>query len=202
VLLVTHHAAARAAIFATIGAGLALEVLATLARRGGLREALGGSSGSVLDRGTKQVLVVLWVGGMFASAFIARVPSLRVGANTWLTFGIGIGVLAAGIALRLWAVWSLGRYFRREVTIEPGQSVHRGGPYRFVRHPAYTGDILIAAGFGLAWGSWVGAAVALVLTLAGHLPRIHVEEGELERAFGDSYESFALGRARLVPGVW
>jgi protein-S-isoprenylcysteine O-methyltransferase Ste14 len=202
VLLVTHHDAARTAIFATIAAGLVLEVLATLARRGGLREALGVPSGSVLDRGTKHVLVVLLVGGVVASTFIARVPSLRARANTWLTYGIGLGVLAAGIALRLWAVWSLGRYFRREVTIEPGQTVHRTGPYRFVRHPAYSGDILIAAGFGLAWGSWVGAAVALVLALAGHLPRIRVEEAELQRAFGESYASYARGRARLVPGVW
>jgi protein-S-isoprenylcysteine O-methyltransferase Ste14 len=88
------------------------------------------------------------------------------------------------------------------VTIEAGQTVYTGGPYRWVRHPAYLGDLLISAGIGLALGSWLGAAVALALTLIGHLPRIRVEEEELRRAFGESYESFGRGRARLVPGVW
>ena len=148
------------------------------------------------------MLVLFWFGGIFAALLIAHVPALRAGANTWLTFGIGIAVLWAGFALRVSAVWSLGRYFRREVTIEEGQTVHTSGPYRWVRHPAYLGDLLIAAGFGLAVGSWIGAAVALVLTLVGHLPRIRVEEEELRRAFGESYDSVARGRARLVPGVW
>ncbi len=74
---------------------------------------------------------------------------------------------------------SLGRWFRREVTIEPGQRLVRRGPYRVLRHPSYTGLVLIFAGFGLAIGSWVGAAAALVLVLAGMLPRIRVEESAL-----------------------
>ena len=97
---------------------------------------------------------------------------------------------------------TLGRFFRREVTIEVGQSVVETGPYRWVRHPAYTGDLLIAFGFGLALGSWVGAAVALAVTFAGHIPRICVEEAALRGALGDAYESYARGRPRLVPGLW
>jgi protein-S-isoprenylcysteine O-methyltransferase Ste14 len=199
VLLVEAHHGARTLLYVTFGVGIAAEVVATVYRRGvdGLRP-----RDSTLDRGTKRVLALCWFGGMLAAVLIARVPALRAGANTWLTFVIGIAVLWAGIALRVSAVWSLGRYFRREVTIEEGQTVHTAGPYRFVRHPAYLGDVLIAAGFGLALGSWIGAAVALVLTLVGHLPRIHVEEEELRRAFGESYDAFARGRARLVPGVW
>jgi protein-S-isoprenylcysteine O-methyltransferase Ste14 len=199
VLLVDAHHGARVLLYATFGVGVVAEVVATVYRRGvdGLRP-----RGANLDRGTKRVLALFWFTGFLAALLIARVPALRVGANTWLTFGIGIAVLWSGIALRVSAVWSLGRYFRREVTIEEGQTVYTGGPYRWVRHPAYLGDVLISAGFGLALGSWIGAAAALVLTLVGHLPRIRVEEEELRRAFGDSYEAFARGRARLVPGLW
>ncbi len=198
-LLVDAHHGARVLLYATFVVGITAEVAVTVYRRRG--DAFG-QPGSPLDRGTKRVLALCWFGGMLAAVLIAHEPALRVGANTWLTFGIGIAVLWSGIALRVSAVWSLGRYFRREVTIEAGQTVYTGGPYRWVRHPAYLGDLLIAGGFGLALGSWIGATVALVLTLLGHLPRIRVEEGELRRAFGEEYERFARGRARLVPGVW
>jgi protein-S-isoprenylcysteine O-methyltransferase len=149
------------------------------------------------------VLVLATLAGLFAGVLVARyVPALRAGANTWLTYALGLAVLAFGIVLRVSAVWSLGRYFRREVTIEAGQTVHTSGPYCWLRHPAYTGDLLIVFGFGLAWGSWIGAAIGTAIAFAGHFPLIRVEESELRRAFGDSYESYARGRARIVPGVW
>jgi protein-S-isoprenylcysteine O-methyltransferase Ste14 len=197
-LLLSEHAAARGALFGMMIAGAVAEAVVTRRRRGDRPP-----TASTLDRGTKQVLVLATLAGLFAGALLARyVPALRVGANTWLTYAVGLGVLAFGIVLRVSAVWSLGRYFRREVTIEAGQTVHSSGPYRWLRHPAYTGDLLIVFGFGLAWGSWIGAAAGTALALAGHLPRIRVEEDELRRALGEPYERYANGRARLVPGVW
>jgi protein-S-isoprenylcysteine O-methyltransferase Ste14 len=202
--LVGHEEGARAVIYGTLAGGVALEVVATYRGRGSLREAFAiGRGHSPADRGTKQVLVLAMVAGVFAAAFIARdAPALRAGANTWRTLAVGAGIVWLGIALRVSAVWTLGRFFRREVTIETGQTVVETGPYRWVRHPAYTGDLLIAFGLGLAWGSWVGAAVALVVAFAGHVPRIRVEEAALREALGETYERYARRRARLVPGVW
>jgi protein-S-isoprenylcysteine O-methyltransferase Ste14 len=204
VLLVTHHAGARAAIFALIAAGIVAEVVATLHGRAGVGDVIGSSRGpGRLDRGTKWILVGGLVAGIYVPVLLVRAfPSVRVGANIWLTYALGLAILVCGIVLRVSAVWSLGRYFRREVTIEAGQTVHTTGPYRFVCHPAYSGDLLIVFGFGLAWGSWVGAAIGTAIAFAGHLPRIRVEEDELRRALGDSYENYARGRARLVPGLW
>jgi protein-S-isoprenylcysteine O-methyltransferase Ste14 len=104
----------------------------------------------------------------------------------------------AGAALRDWAIVTLGRFFRREVTIEPGQRLIRRGPYRVARHPSYTGLLVVCAGYGLAFGSWVGAAVGLLLMALGLLPRIRVEERALAGEFGGEYADYA----RLVPGVW
>jgi protein-S-isoprenylcysteine O-methyltransferase Ste14 len=205
-LLVDQEAGARAVIYLTLAAGVTAEVVATHRRRGNVREAfaLGTRKGAgSIDRGTKQVLILAMVAGVVAAALLAREgPALRAGANTWGTLALGACIVWLGIGLRVWAVWSLGRFFRREVTIEADQTVVESGPYRWVRHPAYTGDLLIAFGFGLTWGSWVGAAVALVVAFAGHLPRIRVEEAALREAFGDAYESYARRRARLVPGIW
>jgi protein-S-isoprenylcysteine O-methyltransferase Ste14 len=201
VLLVSHDPLARAAIWGTIGAGAFTELAATYYRRRDLFTTRRGHSPA--DRGTKQVVVLALVTAIFASVFIANsAPALRVGANTWATLGLGVAVLAAGEGLRVWAVATLGRFFRREVTIVSGQTVVESGPYRFVRHPAYLGDLLIAFGFGLAWGSWVGAGVALVVALVGHLPRIRVEETLLRDALGEPYERYAARHARLLPGVW
>jgi protein-S-isoprenylcysteine O-methyltransferase Ste14 len=187
-----------------LAAGIAAELIATYRGRGGVGDALARSRGhSPADRGTKQVLVLAMIVGVVVAVVIAKdARSLRAGANTWGTLAIGAGIVWLGIGLRVWAVWALGRFFRREVTIEPDHAVVATGPYRWVRHPAYAGDLLIAFGFGVAWGSWVGAAVALAIALVGHLPRIRVEEAALRGALGEEYERYARRRARLVPGIW
>ena len=57
-------------------------------------------------------------------------------------------------------------------------------------------------GLGLAFGSWVGAAVVLLTVLVGMLPRIRVEERALARTFGAEYTDYAAATWRLVPYVW
>lgn len=155
------------------------------------------------DRWTRQIVVVGAGAAVFASLTVARhVPRLRAYANNWWTFGLAIAVALGGIVLRDWAIISLGRYFRREVTIEPGQRIVRRGPYRLLRHPSYAGLLLIFGGLGLAFGSWVSAAIALFVSFLGLLPRIRVEEAALTRAFGAEYADYARSTARLVPHVW
>jgi protein-S-isoprenylcysteine O-methyltransferase len=155
------------------------------------------------DRSTKWILVSATRLGIVAALAIAvLVPGLRAYANDWWTLGLGVALVLAGVALRDWAILTLGRYFRREVTIEPEQRIVRRGPYRLLRHPSYAGLALSFGGFGLAFGSWVGAAVALLVVLAGMLPRIRVEERALALAFGADYADYASSTARLLPRVW
>jgi protein-S-isoprenylcysteine O-methyltransferase Ste14 len=129
-------------------------------------------------------------------------PSLRFGANTWATFALAIAIAWLGIGLRVWAVWSLGRFFQREVMIQAGHVVWRGGPYRWLRHPAYAGSLLTYFGFGLAFDSWVSAFVVVAILVFAFAQRIRVEEAELSRALGEPYRAYARETARLVPGVW
>ena len=56
----------------------------------------------------------------------------------------GIILIAAGIGLRAWSIVTLGRFFQYWIKVQPGHRVVTGGPYRFVRHPSYTG-------IGRAW---------------------------------------------------
>jgi protein-S-isoprenylcysteine O-methyltransferase Ste14 len=192
------------------------EVVATYLgqARDGRRRPLGSFTESVLyarrrdgapaqDRSTLWIIVLASRVGLLAALLIAaRVPALRAGADDWWTLGVGVAMVLAGVGLRAWAIVTLGRYFRRVVTIEPGQTLVRRGPYRLLRHPSYAGILLAFAGLGLALGSWVSAAVALVTLFVGLLPRIRVEERALRQAFGGDYEDYASHTSRVLPHVW
>jgi protein-S-isoprenylcysteine O-methyltransferase Ste14 len=218
-LLISDDTTARWLLYGTaIGAVLAETIATHLGQGRGLQRgahlrglgesfaatALGRSQGGdSADRGTKRLLVWSAAVGLATCLVIAiNVPSLRFGANTWATLVIGIVIAWLGVLLRVWAVWSLGRFFQRDVMIQKDHVVWRGGPYRRLRHPAYAGTLISYLGFGLAIGSWVGALVWVSIVAAGYVPRIRVEEAELTRALGDPYRDYASSTARLVPGLW
>jgi protein-S-isoprenylcysteine O-methyltransferase Ste14 len=114
----------------------------------------------------------------------------------------GLALMVAGIGLRAWSIVTLGRFFQYRIKVQPGHQVVTGGPYRYVRHPSYTGITMVLAGIALASGDvWSLLAVA-VLGGVGLAVRIRAEERQLTQALGAEYERFAAGRKRLVPGVW
>ena len=209
-----HDPVAHWLIVAAAVAVVTGEIVATYLghTREGKRQVLGSLAGSLQlythsatvrqDRGTRLIVALALYLAIAAALAAARVPGLRVDANNWWTLGLGLAIVFAGAALRDWAIVSLGRYFRREVTIEPGQRIVRRGPYRTLRHPSYTGICLILAGFGLTFGSWVSAVVALLIAFVGLLPRIRVEEHALAQAFGCDYTTYATSTDRMLPHVW
>lgn len=108
----------------------------------------------------------------------------------------------AGIGLRLWAIVTLGRFFRGTVHIQQHHQVVTGGPYRRIRHPAYSGILLAAAGLALTMGNVASWAVFMACFLLATVYRIHVEERMLGQALGEAYRQYARHTWRLIPGVW
>lgn len=138
-------------------------------------------------------IAVLFVGQVFAKSDVALLPS-------W-AFYLGIVVMLTGIAVRQWAIAVLGRYFSGVIGTQEGQKVVESGPYRLVRHPSYTGALLIEVGIGLALQSW-GAVLVIALVFAicyGH--RMFVEEKVLVANLGDSYSDYMKRTKRLIPFV-
>jgi len=111
-------------------------------------------------------------------------------------------LIIAGIGLRAWSIATLGRFFQYQITIQPGHQVVTSGPYRHLRHPAYTAIALILAGIALACDDVWSLAAAAALGGAGLAVRIRAEERQLTQALGAEYQQFAAGRKRLVPGLW
>jgi protein-S-isoprenylcysteine O-methyltransferase Ste14 len=114
----------------------------------------------------------------------------------------GIVLVAAGIGLRAWSIATLGRFFQYQIRVQSGHQVVTGGPYRYVRHPSYTGLALVLAGIALACDDVWGLVAVAVLGGAGLWVRIRAEERQLTAALGGDYERFAAGRKWLVPGLW
>ena len=135
----------------------------------------------------------LMIALFFAASGIASLPS---GA-----FYLGIGLMIAGILLRQWSIAVLGRYFSRTVGVQEGQAVVDRGPYRLVRHPAYTGSLLTMVGLGFVLQSWGAVLVLIAFFGAAFGYRIHVEEAVLTSKLGDKYVAYAKKTKRLIPYV-
>jgi protein-S-isoprenylcysteine O-methyltransferase Ste14 len=155
------------------------------------------------DRRTKTILVLGMLAGLLLAVLAAqRFPGLTLPGDGWVWVVLGLALCAAGLALRVWAVASLGRFFRRDVVVQEGHAVVEDGPYRRIRHPAYAGNLLVALGVGIALANWLSIAALVVVPLLGHLPRIRVEEHALESELGEPYRRYEARTARLVPGIW
>jgi protein-S-isoprenylcysteine O-methyltransferase Ste14 len=128
-------------------------------------------------------------------------PLLWPGGRVW-PFVAGLILIAVGISLRAWSIFTLGRFFQYRIQVQPEHRVVTAGPYRFVRHPSYTGVGLVVIGIAIASGDVVSLAVALLFSTVGLAVRIRAEERQLIDALGSQYEEFAAHRKRLIPGLW
>jgi protein-S-isoprenylcysteine O-methyltransferase Ste14 len=159
------------------------------------------------DRGS--LVIVIVSGGVavaLAAVFSTKLPFATIAPGLivvrYVVFILGLVAIIGGSALRQWAVSTLGASFTFDVRVASDQRVVTGGPYRFLRHPSYTGLIVSYIGLGLAFGNWVCVAILAILPTAGLVYRIHVEESALREKLGQDYVQFAAGRKRLVPGIW
>ena len=161
-----------------------------------------GSKGNVRDRGSMLLLWIVIAGGITASNWIAaRFPEPLFGAARWLG-SASVIVLLVGIATRWTAIITLGKAFSANVAIRQAQELKQTGLYRFVRHPSYSGLLLVLLAIGLHSHSWLGLLVLLVPATAALIYRIHIEEAALYKAFGVRYAEYSKVTSRLVPGLY
>lgn len=94
----------------------------------------------------------------------------------------------------------LGASFTYTVHTAANQAVIDTGPYRFVRHPSYTGGFLFALGLTIALTDWLAPLMAVFLVL-GYAWRIRVEEAALAQELGESYRQYMGRIKRVIPFV-
>ena len=114
----------------------------------------------------------------------------------------GLIAFVIGLIIRWIAILHLGRFFTVDVAIAKDHQLITTGPYRYVRHPSYTGTLLFFLGFSVCLLNVASILVIMIPVTAAFLWRIHVEEQALRQAFGRTYESYAAQTARVLPLLW
>ena len=140
------------------------------------------------------VLLAISLGSRLARG----VPEAAIEPGAVAVFWLGVVLGFAGIALRWYAVRSLGRFFRMRVMTVPDQVVVESGPYALMRHPSYTGALMTVLGVMLCSTNWLTLACFLI-ALPGFAYRIMVEERALVGALGDPYRDYMRRTKRLIP---
>jgi protein-S-isoprenylcysteine O-methyltransferase Ste14 len=132
-----------------------------------------------IDRsiGVKQVLIPL-IGGMLPFALLGSPPHPAVWREPSALYAV-FWTMTAATALTIWGMWTLRRAF--SITVEARQLV-TGGPYRWIRHPIYLGEMLTAIAVAIWRFSWWNLAIVIAF-VAIQLVRSREEERKLARVF-------------------
>lgn len=115
---------------------------------------------------------------------------------------IGFLFSALAIFLGIAARFYLGHSYSPSPFPSGGDLVVQVGPYRWIRHPLYAATLLWIIGWPLIVGSFLSAATALVLVIPALSKRIRIEEAEMVRQFGATYERYRSNTWRLLPYVY
>ena len=101
----------------------------------------------------------------------------------------GVPIALAGVVVRLYA----------SGFIVKNQELATDGPYRFVRHPLYSGNILLVTGAAIAGSRWWGVPLAAFFFWFYYPPAIEYEDRKLRRIFGAAWEQWAERTPALAP---
>lgn len=116
------------------------------------------------------------------------------------TYLLGTLVLIAGLVFSVWARVVLGRNWSAEVTVKQDHELIETGPYRWVRHPIYTGMLAGLLGSAIAQDRWT-SFIAVALVFAGFWFKLRREEAWMRETFGERYAAYSERTARLIPFV-
>jgi protein-S-isoprenylcysteine O-methyltransferase Ste14 len=120
---------------------------------------------------------------------------------SWAWLWLGAVLVAAGLLLAVWARLKLAGNWSGTVTLKEGHEIVRSGPYRWVRHPIYSGLLLAFIGSAVALGQWRGL-VAVLLAAVAFWARMRLEERRLGEHFGQTYAEYRRTSWALIPFVF
>ena len=113
---------------------------------------------------------------------------------------LGTALVAAGLSYAVWARRHLGRNWSSNVVVKEDHALIRTGPYRYVRHPIYTGIILAFFGMALFIGEW-RALLGTACVFLSFLIKSRAEEVQMVKLF-PQYGEYRRETAALVPMIY
>jgi protein-S-isoprenylcysteine O-methyltransferase Ste14 len=154
------------------------------------------------DRGSLRLLWLVITPSVFVAFLVSGYRATALPLSAIVEHVIAAVLLLAGLALRWTAILTLGRFFTANVAIHEHQAVITRGPYRYVRHPSYTGLLMVFVGLGVFLDNWLSLAVLVLPITLAVMHRIRLEESVLVNALGPAYSDYCARTRRLIPGVF
>jgi len=152
----------------------------------------------------KHSILIIWltiIVSITAGVFISITLPHPI-AHSVIVGYLGLGMIVAGIAIRLTAISTLGKYFTVNLSIHEDHQIVQNGIYRTIRHPAYTGSLVSFLGLGLSFNNWITLIVIFLPVTVSLLYRIKVEEKMLIEQIGPEYESYRKRTKKLIPKIY
>ncbi len=115
--------------------------------------------------------------------------------------GLGLLLFGLGLGLFIWTRRTAQDQYSGHIQIKVDHILVKTGPYRYVRHPAYSGYLLMSLGVAIAYSSIVGVTSVLLLLLPGILYRLRLEEKFLSDRFPMEYRQYAQKTGCLFPKI-
>ncbi len=141
----------------------------------------------------------------FVLLYADQTSATPLDALLWPRDGIpgltGVLLVLAGLVFAFWARGHLGKYWSGIITLKEGHKLIRTGPYRYARHPIYTGVLFAFLGSALAVGNGRGILAFVIVTIAFYI-KSKREERNLISHFGEEYVRFQREVKGIVPYVF
>ncbi len=154
------------------------------------------------DRGSLRLIWRVIAISMICAIVAANTyPAAYFGGNNAL-YWIGFAIYVFGIGLRWYSIRYLGKFFTVDVNVASDQRVVDTGPYRFIRHPSYTGNVLAFLGLGLCIANAATLMLMVIPITAVFIYRIQIEERALQAGLGEPYRQYMQRTKRLIPYVY
>jgi protein-S-isoprenylcysteine O-methyltransferase Ste14 len=118
--------------------------------------------------------------------------------HTSSSASIGVFLCVSGLLFAIWARVIIGRNWSGVITLKEAHELVERGPYRFVRHPIYTGILAMVAGTAIAIG-YFGGFLGLLLVFASFWLKLKREEDLMLKHFPDKYAAYQRKVKRVIP---
>ena len=140
------------------------------------------------------VLFSISISFILSSEEITRLP--------YLIFYIGIGFVIIGILVREYSFYTLGSFFSFEIKVFEGHKLIDKGPYKFIRHPAYSGLVLSIIGISLCVRSLIAVLIVMIMCFIAVGLRIKFEENLLFIKFGQDFVNYKKKTKKVIPFIY
>jgi len=152
-----------------------------------------GSLFGIMLQGASYAIVWAWHRQPFTP--IASISESAEIAIVILTAALSFG----SVLLVLSAIRTLGKEWSFTARLVEGHNLITQGPYRFVRHPIYTGMLGMLLATGLSISFWMALILGVIIFAAGTAIRVRSEENLLREAFGDQFQLYKQRVAAVIP---